>query len=298
MIGDDGEALPAFKYAKRQILADGIGKNTARRVAVGDTAAMLDITAGFTPEKKTSKKAKAWRTGDEPERSEAFLVLLCCHMANDSTFQGRVDCFTQKSRLSSEDKSTRPDLKWYRDIAADMVNVDFVDDYGNAISFPSNHANDDPAAPASLHEALDSVNLGLSKRELHARYGEDTTPLENVLSDWLLCLASENTVRITLERKSSMPPVRDVTFLRFFVLQFYCGLYNPLKTLTFIFAPLPLRTPQGVIFSLKFPFFPRGVGGERVSQDSAPTAAVCCLLLFEASFVLFFARRCTSPPTS
>ncbi|CAB1107656.1 unnamed protein product [Ectocarpus sp. CCAP 1310/34] len=192
---DEDEYVTGYKSLRRELLADAVDKCIKRKIAEGETSALKKIPAGFTPE-KTVKKGKApaaGKTGDEPERKENFLVLLCCHLANDSTFEGFQDCFTQKSRLSLEDKKHNPKKKWYRHIARDMVNLEYKDDHGNAISVPVNHSYDNPEAPEELFEALDGIDFERTKRELNALYGEDTSPLERQVPVWLRYLAGENT---------------------------------------------------------------------------------------------------------
>lgn len=103
----DGDVLHGYKQAKRDDLADAVDKIIRWKTALGDTASLRKIPAGFTP-KKTVKKGRVGKTGDEPDRKESFLILLCCHLANDSTFEGWVDCFTQKNRLALEDKAHNP----------------------------------------------------------------------------------------------------------------------------------------------------------------------------------------------
>lgn len=102
--------------------------------------------------------------------------------------------------MSLEDKIHNPQAKRYRAIARDMVTVDYKDDHGNPLSFPVSHSADNPPTPDDLFRVLDAVDFDQTKRELHALFGEDTTPPENQIGKWLKYLASEYTVRVAWAR--------------------------------------------------------------------------------------------------
>lgn len=190
---EDDDFVSGYMSAKRSVLCDALEKLFKWSVERGDTRLVRRWPTAITPEKAVVK-GKGGNSAAAPDRKEDFLVLLCCHLANDSTFEGFVDNFTRKDRYALEDKGFSREAMWYRQLAADMIDEDFKDDHGNAISLPVNHAKDTPPAPTDLFEALDAVDLGRTKRELRARFEDDTEPLRLALRQWLRYLAAEHGV--------------------------------------------------------------------------------------------------------
>lgn len=190
---EEGDVLPAYKSAKVAPLADALNKFFTWKVRSGEVKVLRQWPDGLTPEKAVAK-GKGGKSAAEPDRKDHFLILLCCHLANDSTFEGYTDMCKPSDRHALEDKDNSPETKFLKKLAADMMNVDFKDDHDNPISFPATHANDNPRAPDDLLDVMDDVDFGLAKRELHARFHEDSAPLMRAIRAWLKHLASDHKV--------------------------------------------------------------------------------------------------------
>lgn len=203
--GDNEEdELPAYKSEKRAVLADCLSKFFKWSIARGNTRLVREWPSNLTPEKSVAKGAGG-NTAAASDRREDFLVLLCCHLGNDSTFDGFIANFGKKDRHELEGQGNSDEAKWYRTVAADMINEDYMDDHGNDISFPVTHANDTPPAPDSLFQALDDIDLARTRRELHARFSDDTGPLEAAIRTWLKYLTSEHAVSTCLGMLGAWP---------------------------------------------------------------------------------------------
>ncbi|CAN0334825.1 unnamed protein product, partial [Ectocarpus sp. 12 AP-2014] len=187
---DERDILTGYNSEKVVVLANSLDKYWDWQVEIGKHRALRSWDQGTTPEKSVAK-GKGGKTSADPERKPHFLVLLVCHVGNDSTFEGFLKLCEPKTRHDVEDPSNSNAAKFYKALARDMLDVDFKDDHGNEISIPVSHSNDKPAAPEELLEILDNIDFDLAKRELNGRVDGDIKRLVSVLPLWMKFIQGE-----------------------------------------------------------------------------------------------------------
>lgn len=190
---DERDILTGYNSEKVVVLANSLDKYWDWQVEIGKHGALRSWDQGTTPEKSVAK-GKGGKTSADPERKPHFLVLLVCHLGNDSTFEGFLKLCEPKTRHDVEDPSNSNAANFYKALARDMLDVDFKDDHGNEISIPVSHSNDNPEAPEELLEILDNIDFDLAKRELNGRVDGDIKRLVSVLPLWMKFIQGETKV--------------------------------------------------------------------------------------------------------
>lgn len=94
---DDDDIITGINSAKQSVLADGLTKHYEWRDEQGDGKKLREWPTGTTPDKAVAR-GKGGKSVADPERKSSFLILLCCHLGNDTTFDGFVNLCKPSNR--------------------------------------------------------------------------------------------------------------------------------------------------------------------------------------------------------